>query len=215
MARNKSLLRRSILFPPESGGLAQSGPSSSGAQPHASCRVQSEGWRRQVDDRLQPGRDQRQPRAAHAAARSRCTGQQHPLPARRRSGCAPAGSGGLLRPDAALHGEPERCRGLRRAHALRASASDALQPGGWRSCRASWSRATRSTSCATRSTSWPATTTASTSTRRPALNFYTRSALIASERCLIPFDCDDFCAPRASTRCWRTCASCRPTTTAA
>lgn len=26
----------------------------------------------------------------------------------------------------------------------------------------------------------------------PALNFYTRSALIASERCLIPFDCDDF-----------------------
>ena len=26
----------------------------------------------------------------------------------------------------------------------------------------------------------------------PALNFYTRSALIASQRCLIPFDCDDF-----------------------
>ena len=26
----------------------------------------------------------------------------------------------------------------------------------------------------------------------PALNFYTRSALIASEGCLIPFDCDDF-----------------------
>ncbi len=26
----------------------------------------------------------------------------------------------------------------------------------------------------------------------PALNFYTRAALIASERCLIPFDCDDF-----------------------
>jgi chromosome partitioning protein len=26
----------------------------------------------------------------------------------------------------------------------------------------------------------------------PALNFYTRSALIAAERCLIPFDCDDF-----------------------
>jgi chromosome partitioning protein len=26
----------------------------------------------------------------------------------------------------------------------------------------------------------------------PALNFYTRSALIACERCLIPFDCDDF-----------------------
>jgi chromosome partitioning protein len=26
----------------------------------------------------------------------------------------------------------------------------------------------------------------------PALNFYTRSALIASDRCLIPFDCDDF-----------------------
>lgn len=26
----------------------------------------------------------------------------------------------------------------------------------------------------------------------PALNFYTRSALIAVERCLIPFDCDDF-----------------------
>ncbi|MBK1674126.1 cobyric acid synthase [Ectothiorhodospira shaposhnikovii] len=26
----------------------------------------------------------------------------------------------------------------------------------------------------------------------PALNFFTRSALIASERCLIPFDCDDF-----------------------
>jgi chromosome partitioning protein len=26
----------------------------------------------------------------------------------------------------------------------------------------------------------------------PALNFFTRSALIATERCLIPFDCDDF-----------------------
>jgi chromosome partitioning protein len=26
----------------------------------------------------------------------------------------------------------------------------------------------------------------------PALNFYTRSALIASYACLIPFDCDDF-----------------------
>jgi chromosome partitioning protein len=26
----------------------------------------------------------------------------------------------------------------------------------------------------------------------PAMNFYTRSALIASEGCLIPFDCDDF-----------------------
>ena len=26
----------------------------------------------------------------------------------------------------------------------------------------------------------------------PALNFYTRSALIACQRCLIPFDCDDF-----------------------
>jgi len=26
----------------------------------------------------------------------------------------------------------------------------------------------------------------------PALNFYTRSALIAAETCLIPFDCDDF-----------------------
>ncbi len=26
----------------------------------------------------------------------------------------------------------------------------------------------------------------------PALNFYTRSALIAAHRCLIPFDCDDF-----------------------
>ena len=26
----------------------------------------------------------------------------------------------------------------------------------------------------------------------PALNFYTRSALIASQGCLIPFDCDDF-----------------------
>src|SRR5579863_2951985 len=26
----------------------------------------------------------------------------------------------------------------------------------------------------------------------PALNFFTRSALIAVERCLIPFDCDDF-----------------------
>lgn len=26
----------------------------------------------------------------------------------------------------------------------------------------------------------------------PSLNFYTRSALIASQRCLIPFDCDDF-----------------------
>ncbi len=26
----------------------------------------------------------------------------------------------------------------------------------------------------------------------PALNFYTRSALIAAEGCLIPFDCDDF-----------------------
>ncbi|HMV18041.1 MAG TPA: ParA family protein [Zoogloea sp.] len=26
----------------------------------------------------------------------------------------------------------------------------------------------------------------------PALNFYTRSALIATRRCLIPFDCDDF-----------------------
>lgn len=26
----------------------------------------------------------------------------------------------------------------------------------------------------------------------PALNFYTKSALIASDRCLIPFDCDDF-----------------------
>ena len=26
----------------------------------------------------------------------------------------------------------------------------------------------------------------------PALNFYTMSALIAAQRCLIPFDCDDF-----------------------
>jgi len=26
----------------------------------------------------------------------------------------------------------------------------------------------------------------------PAMNFYTRSALIAAQRCLIPFDCDDF-----------------------
>ncbi|MDX5298738.1 MAG: ParA family protein [Gammaproteobacteria bacterium] len=26
----------------------------------------------------------------------------------------------------------------------------------------------------------------------PALNFYTRSALIGADRCLIPFDCDDF-----------------------
>lgn len=26
----------------------------------------------------------------------------------------------------------------------------------------------------------------------PAINFFTRSALIAAERCLIPFDCDDF-----------------------
>lgn len=26
----------------------------------------------------------------------------------------------------------------------------------------------------------------------PAMNFYSRSALIAAERCLIPFDCDDF-----------------------
>ncbi|MCR8526227.1 ParA family protein, partial [Escherichia coli] len=26
----------------------------------------------------------------------------------------------------------------------------------------------------------------------PALNFYTRSALIAAQACLIPFDCDDF-----------------------
>ncbi len=26
----------------------------------------------------------------------------------------------------------------------------------------------------------------------PALNFFTRSALIAAERCLVPFDCDDF-----------------------
>ena len=26
----------------------------------------------------------------------------------------------------------------------------------------------------------------------PALNFYTRSALIAADRCLVPFDCDDF-----------------------
>jgi chromosome partitioning protein len=26
----------------------------------------------------------------------------------------------------------------------------------------------------------------------PSLNFYTRSALIAAERCLIPFDCDEF-----------------------
>ena len=26
----------------------------------------------------------------------------------------------------------------------------------------------------------------------PAMNFFTRSALIAAERCLIPFDCDDF-----------------------
>jgi chromosome partitioning protein len=26
----------------------------------------------------------------------------------------------------------------------------------------------------------------------PALNFYTRSALIAAERCLVPFDCDEF-----------------------
>src|SRR5204862_6016852 len=26
----------------------------------------------------------------------------------------------------------------------------------------------------------------------PALNFYTRSALIAAEGCLVPFDCDDF-----------------------
>lgn len=26
----------------------------------------------------------------------------------------------------------------------------------------------------------------------PALNFYTRSALIAAQKCLVPFDCDDF-----------------------
>jgi chromosome partitioning protein len=26
----------------------------------------------------------------------------------------------------------------------------------------------------------------------PALNFFTRSALISADTCLIPFDCDDF-----------------------
>ena len=38
----------------------------------------------------------------------------------------------------------------------------------------------------------------------PALNFYTRSALIAVERCLIPFDCDDFSRRALCTRCSRT-----------
>ncbi len=31
----------------------------------------------------------------------------------------------------------------------------------------------------------------------PAFNFYTLSALIAADACLIPFDCDDVLAPRA------------------
>ena len=33
----------------------------------------------------------------------------------------------------------------------------------------------------------------------PALNFFTRSALIAADRCLIPFDCDAFSARRSIT----------------
>jgi chromosome partitioning protein len=32
----------------------------------------------------------------------------------------------------------------------------------------------------------------------PALNFYTRSALIAADSCLIPFDCDAFAAARST-----------------
>ncbi|MBI2384121.1 MAG: ParA family protein [Gammaproteobacteria bacterium] len=33
----------------------------------------------------------------------------------------------------------------------------------------------------------------------PALNFYSRSALIAAERCLIPFDCDEFARQALNT----------------
>jgi chromosome partitioning protein len=52
--------------------------------------------------------------------------------------------------------------------------------------------ATRSTSCAMRWTNWPTDYDQIWIDTPPALNFYTRSALIAAQGCLIPFDCDDF-----------------------
>jgi chromosome partitioning protein len=54
------------------------------------------------------------------------------------------------------------------------------------------SSAKKSTSCAKPSNSLATTTTEFTSTRAPALNFYTRAALIGATGCLIPFDCDSF-----------------------
>jgi chromosome partitioning protein len=57
---------------------------------------------------------------------------------------------------------------------------------------ASWSRATRSTSCATPWSSSPTSTTGSTSIPRRTSTFSQKSALIAADRVLIPFDCDSF-----------------------
>ena len=46
----------------------------------------------------------------------------------------------------------------------------------------------------------------------PALNFYTRSALIAARGCLIPFDCDDF-SRKALYTLLKTCRKFKPITT--
>lgn len=62
---------------------------------------------------------------------------------------------------------------------------------GWKTCKSSWNRATRCTSCAKRWTVSKDIDEIFIDTP-PALNFYTRSALIAADTCLIPFDCDDF-----------------------
>jgi chromosome partitioning protein len=67
----------------------------------------------------------------------------------------------------------------------------AVRPQRWRNCSSSSNRATRCTSCANRWTSLQAYDEIFIDTP-PALNFFTRSALIAADTCLIPFDCDDF-----------------------
>ncbi len=58
--------------------------------------------------------------------------------------------------------------------------------------RRSWSRATRFTSCATPWKSSTVSTTGCISIPRPNFNFYSKSALIAADSVLMPFDCDSF-----------------------
>ena len=129
---------------------------------------------------------------AHAGGRPRPAGQLHALPAGRR------------RPTRARRRRPSSSRTRSSSACARRSTADFivetpfenlhLMPASPRStnCTASWRPATRSTSCARRWPSSPSDYDEICIDTPPALNFYTRSALIAAEACLIPFDCDDF-----------------------